>query len=71
MKSNKNFQKSKKPSAFVDDREVRVKKVEGSSKKKKNFKKEIFDEIDEFEDIDLFGKNEDFVEEDEDEDEDS
>ncbi len=68
MKSNKNFQKSKKSSSFIDDREVKVKKVEGSSKKKKYFKKEIFDEIDEFEDLDLFGNKEDFLEDDEDSD---
>lgn len=68
MKSNKNFQKSKKSSSFNDDREVKVKKVEGSSKKKKYFKKEIFDEIDEFEDLDLFGNKEDFLEDDEDSD---
>lgn len=68
MKSNKNFQKSKKSSSFNDDREAKVKKVEDSSKKKKYFKKEIFDEIDEFEDLDLFGNKEDFLEDDEDSD---
>lgn len=68
MKSNKNFQKSKKSNSLKDDREVKVKKVEDSSKKKKYFKKEIFDEIDEFEDLDLFGKKEDFLEDDEDSD---
>ncbi len=61
MKSNKNFQKSKKSKSFEGNEEVKVKKVGLSSKKKKNLKKEIFNEIDEFEEIDLFGyKEEDF-----------
>ena len=64
MKSNKNFQKSKKPRPFDDD-ETRVKRADSSSKKIKNFKKEIYDEIDEFEEIDLFGKNEDYDDEEE------
>lgn len=68
MKSNKNFQKSKKSVPFNDDREAKVKKVEGSTKKTKYFKKEIFDEIDEFEDLDLFGNKEGFSEDDEDSD---
>ena len=33
-----------------------------------SYKKEIFDEIDEFEDIDLFGNKEDVLEDDEDSD---
>ncbi|MEE4197722.1 MAG: hypothetical protein V2I54_08765 [Bacteroidales bacterium] len=66
MKSNKNFQKSKKNRSFDDEREMKVKKVNGS-KKKKYFKKEIFDEIEEFEDLDLFGNNEDFLDDEEDE----
>lgn len=66
MKSNKNFQKSKKSNSFNDEREIKVKKVGVPSKKKKNFKKEIFDEIEEYEDIDLFGNKEDFLEDDED-----
>lgn len=65
MKSNKNFQKSKKPKSFDDEREKKAKKVNGS-KKEKYFKKEIFDEIEEFEDIDLFGKNDNFLDHEED-----
>ncbi|HRW61892.1 MAG TPA: hypothetical protein P5132_00310 [Bacteroidales bacterium] len=60
MKSNKNFQKSKKQRPFDEEYESRVKKV-GSEKKSKNFKREIFEELDEFEEfeeIDLFGKTE-------------
>jgi len=57
MKSNKNFQKSKKHRPFDEEYDSRVKKI-GSEKKSKNFKREIFEEIDEFEEIDLFGKNE-------------
>lgn len=60
MKSNKNFQKSKKHRPFDEDNEIRAKKVGSPEKKSKNFKKEIFEEIDEFEEIDLFGKNEDY-----------
>ncbi len=67
MKSNKNFQKSKKNKSFENEREMKVKKVNGS-KKKKYFKKEIFDEIEEFEDLDLFGKNDDFLDYEEDDD---
>ncbi len=62
---NKNFQKIKKSKSFDGDNETRIKKVDQpSSKKKKNYKQEIFDEIDEFEDIDLYGKNEDSFEKD-------
>jgi len=69
MKSNKNFQKSKKSKSFDNEREMNVKKVQGS-KKKKYFKKEIFDEIEEFEDLDLYGKSDDFLYGDEEEDDD-
>lgn len=66
MKSKRNFQKSKKSNSFDQEREIRIKKV-GSDKKKKNFKKEIFSEIDEDdEELDLFGKDEDSDEEDSD-----
>mgnify|MGYP001276933994 FL=1 len=60
MKSNKNFQKSKKHRPFDEDNEIRAKKVGLPEKKSKNLKKEIFEEIDEFEEIDLFGNNEDY-----------
>ncbi|MFO7827077.1 MAG: hypothetical protein R6V23_00530 [Bacteroidales bacterium] len=66
MKSSKNFQKSKKPKSFDDEREMKAKKANGS-KKDKYFKKEIFDEIEEFEDLDLYGKNDDFLDPEEDE----
>ncbi|MEA2105594.1 MAG: hypothetical protein U9P82_02575 [Bacteroidota bacterium] len=66
MKSNKNFQKSKKNKSFGDEREMKVKKV-NASKKQKYFKKEIFDEIEEFEDIDLYGKEDDFLDDEEEE----
>jgi len=67
MKSKRNFQKSKKSNSFEQEREIRIKKI-GSSKKKKNFKNEIFAEMDEDqEELDLFGKDEDsFDEEDSD-----
>lgn len=65
MKSNKNFQQSKKNKSFENEREMKVKKVNGS-KKKKYFKKEIFDEIEEFEDLDLFGKDDDVLDNEED-----
>lgn len=68
MKSNKNFQKSKKANSFDSERDSKVKKVGASSKKTKYFKKEIFDELDELGDIDLFEEKEDFLEEDEDSD---
>ena len=65
MKSNKNFQQSKKNKSFENEREMKIKKVNGS-KKKKYFKKEIFDEIEEFEDLDLFGKDDDILDNEED-----
>ncbi|MFC2103819.1 hypothetical protein ACFLS4_00515 [Bacteroidota bacterium] len=43
MKSAKNFHKTKKSNSFDDEKELKVKKVGVSSKKKKNFKKEVFD----------------------------
>ena len=67
MKSNRNFQKSKKSKSFDEEREMKVKKVGASAKKKKNFKQEIFAEIDdEDQEIDLFGKKDDSFEDDED-----
>ncbi|MDK2977937.1 MAG: hypothetical protein PWP52_651 [Bacteroidales bacterium] len=66
MKSNKKFQKSKKNKSFGDEREMKVKKV-NAPKKQKYFKKEIFDEIEEFEDIDLYGKEDDFLDDEEEE----
>ncbi|HSH51042.1 MAG TPA: hypothetical protein VK982_04880 [Bacteroidales bacterium] len=66
MKSTKNFQKSKKSKSFDNEREMKIKKVNGP-KKKKYFKKEIFDEIEEFEDLDLYGKEENFFDDEEDE----
>ncbi|HKL09436.1 MAG TPA: hypothetical protein VJ896_11720 [Bacteroidales bacterium] len=69
MKSNKNFQKSKKNKSFDNEREMNVKKVTGS-KKEKYFKKEIYDEIEEFEDLDLYGENNDFLYGDEEQEED-
>lgn len=60
MKSNRNFQKSKKSNSFDEEKELRVKKV-GTGKKKKNLKQEIFAEIDEEdEEFDLFGRDEEF-----------
>lgn len=60
MKSNRNFQKTKKSNSFDEERDMKVKKV-GTGKKKKNFKKEIFAELDEEdEEFDLFGRDEDF-----------
>ena len=66
MKSNKNFQKSKKTNNFEGDSDTKMKKVD-SSKKIKYFKKEIEDEIDESEEFDLFGFNDDDAEEPDDE----
>lgn len=68
MKSNKSFQKSKKSKHFDDNQELRIKKVDSSSKKKKNFKKEIYNEIDELEELDLFGNKNDYLDDDEDSD---
>ena len=60
MKSNRNFHKSKKSISFNEEKETKVKKV-GTGKKKKNFKQEIYAEIDENdEEFDLFGREEDF-----------
>jgi hypothetical protein len=78
MKSNKNFHKAKKTRPFSDENELKGKKVIPLAKKDKYFKQEIFNEIDEFEDIeeydleenqDDFDEIEDdsFYEEDEDE----
>jgi len=64
MKSNKNFHKPKKSNSFDNEREARAKKSGAFSKKKKNLKKEIYDELEEFEDLDLFGNNDEFLEED-------
>lgn len=64
MKSNKNFHKPKKSNSFDDERNVRAKKSGASLKKKKNLKKEIYDELEEFEDLDLFGNNDEFLQED-------
>lgn len=62
MKSNRNFQKSKKSNSFDDEKEMKIKKV-GAGKKKKNFKQEIFSEIEEDDDeFDLFGRNGDSLE---------
>lgn len=62
MKSNRNFQKSKKSNSFDNEKEMRIKKV-GAGKKKKNFKQEIFSEIeDDDEEFDLFGRNGDSLE---------
>jgi hypothetical protein len=64
MKSNRNFQKSKKSNSFDEVREKKVKKVGGPTKKKKNFKQEIFAELeDEEEELDLFGRNEEIDQE--------
>lgn len=68
MKSNKNFQKSKKSIPFDSNREMKVKKGDATLNKKKHLKKEIFDEIDEFEDIDLYRNKEDILEDEEDSD---
>jgi len=65
MKSSKNFQKSKKTRHFEHEAETKVKKV-GSSKKTKYFKREIEEELDEPEELDLFGFNDNESEEDED-----
>jgi len=58
MKSNKNFHKSKKSNSFDNEREMKIKKI-GIDKKKKNLKQEIFAELDDDEELDLFGRNED------------
>jgi hypothetical protein len=71
MKSSKNFQKSKKSRSFEGNEDAKVKKVGLSSNKKKNLKKEIYSEIDEFEEIDLFGyKEDDLITEDDSDEED-
>jgi hypothetical protein len=72
MKPNKNFQKSKKSNSFDGNEEMRAKKVNSPSKKEKNFKNAMFKEIDELEEIDLFGyKDDDLITEDNSEEEDS
>jgi len=65
MKSNKNFHKAKKTRPFSDENELKGKKVIPLAKKDKYFKQEIFNEIDEFEDIedsDLEENQDDFDE---------
>jgi len=64
MKSNRNFHKPKKSNSFDHEREARVKNPGASSKKKKNLKKEIYDELEEFEDLDLFANKDKFLDED-------
>jgi hypothetical protein len=59
MKSNKNFQKAKKIRPFDDEKDLKGKKVIPLTKKDKYFKKEIFDEIDEFEDIEEYDTDQD------------
>lgn len=62
MKSNKTFHKAKKARPFSDENELKGKKVVPLAKKDKYFKQEIFNEIDEFEDIedyDLENDNQD------------
>ncbi|OFX85880.1 MAG: hypothetical protein A2W99_17290 [Bacteroidetes bacterium GWF2_33_16] len=59
MKSNKNFNKAKKPRPFDNESELRGKKVVPLLKKDKYFKKEIFNEIDEFEDIEEYDSDQD------------
>ena len=59
MKSNKNFQKAKKPRPFSDENDLKGKKVVPLSKKDKYFKQEIFNEIDEFEDIEDYDREND------------
>ncbi len=54
MKSNKTFHKTKKARPFGDENELKGKKVIPLAKKDKYFKQEIFNEIDEFEDIEDF-----------------
>ncbi|MBI9054807.1 MAG: hypothetical protein JEY96_13370 [Bacteroidales bacterium] len=66
MKSSKANQKFKKSNSSENIREKKIKRVKTDSKKEKNFKKDIYDEIDEFEEIDLFGNKEEFLEHDED-----
>ena len=68
MKSNKNFQKSKKSNSFDNEREMKSKKAGEPSKKKKNLKREIYNELEDFEDLDLFGNKDEFLEDDEDSD---
>ena len=65
MKSSKNFQKAKKTRSFDGDGESRIKKLD-SSKKSKYFKKEIEDELDEDEELDLFGFKDEIDESDDD-----
>lgn len=64
MKTNHKHQKPKNSGSFGYEKEKKIKQVKSSSKKKKNFKKEIYDEIDEFEEIDLFGTKEDLDDDD-------
>lgn len=72
MKSSKNFQKSKKSNSFGGTEEMKVKKVSSPSKKEKNFKNTLYNEIDEFEELDLFGyKDDDLNTEDDSEEKDS
>ncbi len=65
MKSSKNFQKTKKTRSFDNEREPRIKKVGNTNKKQKNYKKEIYHEIDEDEELDLFGKKDDILDDEE------
>ena len=52
MKSKKDIRKTRKDRLFDDMPEPRAKKVKGNKKKKKNFKQEYMDEIEELGDID-------------------
>jgi len=61
MKSNKKFRKSKKSNSFDGNEETRTKKVSSPSKKEKNLKNTIYSEIDEAEEIDLFGYQDDDI----------
>lgn len=65
MKSNKNFHKAKKPRPLSDENDLKGKKVVPLAKKDKYFKQEIFNEIDEFEDIEDYDliENDDDLEE--------
>ena len=62
MKSNRNFQKSKKSNSFDQEREMKSRKAVVFSKKKKYFKREIYEELEEFGDIDLFGNKNEIIE---------
>lgn len=62
MKTSKNFHKSKKSKPFDGDGEARLKKVGSPSKKKKYFKREIQEEIDETEEFDLFAFKDESIE---------